>query len=102
MTDKSFFTWLSGLTKYSSFVKSTNLTDAQIERQRPLELVTKFFVFYRVPYRSEWDFHDYLDDQAITVGVILDDPNVFTTPLSFLGSRRVKVKSGGSWKNSNK
>jgi hypothetical protein len=40
-----------------------------VEKQRPIELVTKFFVFNSFSYRSEWDFHDYLDEGSVSLAL---------------------------------
>jgi len=91
MVDKSFFEWLEALTKHSTFIKTSDLTDSAIEKQRPLELVTKFFACNYFPYRSEWDYHDFLDEAAVSLGdyALLDTskkPDVSLMPQAGIAS----------------
>jgi hypothetical protein len=69
MFDKTFFEWLRELSDNEAFAYTTSLSDTQIEKQRPMELVTKFFACNFFEYKAEWDFHDYLDEAAVELAL---------------------------------
>ena len=69
MIDPSFHAWLVSLANDAAFKETTGLTEAATERQRPLELVTKYFVCNLFSYKSEWDVHDYLDEGIASIAL---------------------------------
>lgn len=69
MVKPDFHKWMCELAEYPAFKLTTNLTDAAVEKQRPMELVAKYLVCNFVAYRSEWDLHEYLDEGIITVAL---------------------------------
>lgn len=69
MANAAFQAWLEGLSKFKPFVESIKLTSAAKERQRAVELVVKYLVFNLIPYKSDWDLHDYLDQGIVQLAL---------------------------------
>lgn len=65
MANRNFFNELKDLSEIQNFRDVTAMTEDQIEKQRPLELVSRLFVHAFVPYDGKTDVEEF-----INVGVL--------------------------------
>jgi len=67
MVDKRYFLFLKSLANNPEFKEIIAATDDQIERQRHVELVTRFFVHNYIPYDGKLDPEEYIDEGIVTL-----------------------------------
>lgn len=87
--NREFYDWLIARSLDGDFINATNQTEAALESQAGVELALRFFAFRNVPYNTEMDVHEYLDDALIKMAT--DNPIdmaaeevVFSKTFSFL------------------
>ena len=64
MIDKNFHDWIHSLAHFEDFLKAISLSEQYLQRQMPIELALRFFVYRNVPYQSGLDVHEYLRDTS--------------------------------------
>jgi len=67
MVDKAYFLVLKALANNEDFREVIAATDDQIERQRHLELATRFFVHNYIPYDGKLDLEEYIDEGIVAL-----------------------------------
>ncbi len=65
MVNEVFFREVKGAAEEQVFRTVTNVNDEQAEKQRHVELATRFLVHSLVPYNGTLDVEEYIDDGAI-------------------------------------
>jgi hypothetical protein len=65
MVNKDYFLLLKRLADLPDFREVISVTDDQIERQRYLELATRFLVHNYIPYDGKLDVEEYIDDGIV-------------------------------------
>jgi hypothetical protein len=65
MIDKDFHDWVHNLAHFEDFLETLSLSGQQVQRQMPVELALRLFVYRNVPYQSGLDVHEYIDDAVI-------------------------------------
>lgn len=65
MTNRDFFNDIRELSEDHNFMDVASMTDDQIEKQRPLEYVSRFFVHKNVPYDGRLDVEEYINEGII-------------------------------------
>lgn len=65
MIDKDFHDWMHDVADFECFLETISLSEQARQRQQPVELAIRFFVYRNVPYKPGLDVHEYLDDAVI-------------------------------------
>jgi hypothetical protein len=65
MANREFFNRLRELAENADFVTVAGMTDDQIEKQRPMEYISRLLVHLRVPYDGRLDVEEYINEGII-------------------------------------
>ncbi|MBA2918714.1 DUF262 domain-containing protein [Sphingomonas sp. MAH-20] len=66
MANREFFQGLRALADNADFLAVAGMTDDQIEKQRPMEYISRLLVHLRVPYDGRLDVEEYINEGIIS------------------------------------
>ncbi len=107
MLNEDFHDWIHNLSEYDSFRECINVSENQVKRQYPVELVLRFFVYRNVDYEKGLDVHEYIDDGMIQLAgdkklEKSEEEEVFKKTFDYLydslGSNAFKKWNGNNFK----
>lgn len=89
MINKSFHDWLHELAYSDDFLACIDPSEKQKQRQFPVELALRFFVYRNVPYQSGLDVHEYIDSGMMQIATSTEfdkdeEGEIFRKTFSFL------------------
>jgi hypothetical protein len=67
MANREFFLGLRELAENADFLAVAGMTEDQIEKQRPLEYISRLLVHLRIPYDGRLDVEEYINEGIIAL-----------------------------------